>query len=36
MQSVMQMKYKLGVFRYTYFAEQYHVFGIERDENEQN
>ena len=30
------MKYKMGVFRHTYFTEQYHVFGIERVENEQN
>ena len=36
MQSELQMKYKMEVFRPTYFTEQYHVFGIESVENEQN
>ena len=30
------MKYKMGVFRHTYSAEQYHVSGVKRVENEQN
>ena len=36
MQSEIQMKYKMGVFRHTYSAEQYHVSGVKRVENEQN
>ena len=36
MHNEIQMKYKMGVFRHTYSAEQYHVSGVKRVENEQN
>ena len=36
MQSVIQMKYKMKMFWHLYFAEQCHVFRIERVGNEQN